>query len=79
MPGVVSMPHGYGHDRDGVALEQAARRPGVSMNDITDHRLVDSLTGMAVVNGVPVSVLAAIGSVTLAADQATEAEPVAAV
>ena len=74
MPGVVSMPHGYGHDRAGVALEQAGRRPGVSMNDITDHQLVDSLTGMAVVNGVPVSVLAAIESRTLPA----EAEPVAA-
>ena len=58
MPGVVSMPHGWGHDRAGVALDVAQEKPGVSMNDITDHRLVDNLTGMAVVNGVPVSVYA---------------------
>ena len=58
MPGVVSMPHGWGHDRAGVALDVAKEKPGVSMNDITDHTLVDNLTGMAVVNGVPVSVYA---------------------
>ncbi|MEE2730976.1 MAG: molybdopterin oxidoreductase family protein [Pseudomonadota bacterium] len=56
MPGVVSMPHGWGHHRAGTALAKAATRAGVSMNDITDHNLVDGLTGMAVINGVPVQV-----------------------
>lgn len=59
MPGVVSMPHGWGHDRDGVTLGIACKQPGVSMNDITDEQVVDALTGMAVVNGVPVTVTSA--------------------
>ncbi|MBA55290.1 MAG: dehydrogenase [Pseudomonadales bacterium] len=59
MPGVVSMPHGWGHHREGAALSNAAKKAGVSMNDITDHTLVDGLTGMAVINGVPVRVTAA--------------------
>lgn len=57
MPGVVSMPHGYGHDRDGVQLSVARETsPGVSMNDITDERLFDAVSGTAIVNGVPVTV-----------------------
>lgn len=59
MPGVVSMPHGWGHDRDGVELAVARKKPGVIMNDITDKQIVDALTGMAVVNGVAVQVSAA--------------------
>ena len=59
MPGVVSMPHGWGHHRQGTALGIASRKAGVSMNDITDQKLVDGLTGMAVINGVPVRVTAA--------------------
>jgi anaerobic selenocysteine-containing dehydrogenase len=59
MPGVVSMPHGWGHDRDGVELAIARKKPGVSMNDITDDQVVDALTGMAVVNGIAVSVVSA--------------------
>lgn len=59
MPGVVSMPHGWGHDRDGVELAVARKKPGVSMNDITDEQIVDALTGMAVVNGIAVQVSAA--------------------
>jgi anaerobic selenocysteine-containing dehydrogenase len=57
MPGVVSMPHGFGHGRDGVQLSVAREvAPGVSLNDVTDDRLFDPLTGMAIINGVPVSV-----------------------
>ena len=56
MPGVVSMPHGWGHSRNGAVLNIAQRTPGVSMNDITDHRQMDALTGMALVNGVAVTV-----------------------
>ncbi|MEN8721013.1 MAG: molybdopterin oxidoreductase family protein [Oceanococcaceae bacterium] len=59
MPGVVSLPHGWGHDRKGVRLDIAARYPGVSANDLTDTRLLDPLSGNAAVNGVPVQVKAA--------------------
>lgn len=55
MPGVVSLPHGYGHDVDGVQLENAATVPGVSINDLTDPELVD-LSGNAAFSGVPVTV-----------------------
>lgn len=57
MPGVVSVPHGFGHARDGVQLQVARDvAPGVSVNDITDEQLYDPLTGMAIINGVPVTV-----------------------
>jgi len=56
MPGVVSIPHGFGHGRKGVKLSVAAGNPGVSMNDLTDPALVDDLSGNAVLNGVPVSI-----------------------
>ncbi|MGR9089878.1 MAG: molybdopterin-dependent oxidoreductase [Gammaproteobacteria bacterium] len=59
MPGVVSLPHGYGHKRKGVRLHIAAEQPGISMNDLTDDQAVDPLSGNAVLNGVPVSVVAA--------------------
>jgi len=59
MPGVVSLPHGYGHDRDGVRLGTARAKAGVSCNDITDDRWLDALSGNAAVNGVPVTLAAA--------------------
>jgi anaerobic selenocysteine-containing dehydrogenase len=55
MAGVVSLPHGFGHDRDGVMLQVATRNPGVSVNDITDEKVTD-ISGNAVFNGVPVTV-----------------------
>ena len=55
MPGVVSLPHGYGHAGDGVRLARATELPGVSINDLTDPSRVD-ITGNAVLNGVPVQV-----------------------
>ncbi len=58
MPGVVSLPHGWGHGRKGVRLRVAASRPGVSMNDLTDPLDLDEGCGNAVLNGVPVSVFA---------------------
>lgn len=54
MQGVVSLPHGWGHSREGVELEVASQTPGVSLNDLTDELLVDELTGNAAFNGVPV-------------------------
>jgi anaerobic selenocysteine-containing dehydrogenase len=56
MPGVVSLPHGWGHDRDGVRLGVASRHAGVSINDVVDDRRLDALTGTAVLNGTPVEV-----------------------
>lgn len=54
--GVVSLPHGFGHDRPGTRLSVAAQRPGVSLNDLTSDGRIDRLSGNAVLNGVPVSV-----------------------
>jgi len=59
MPGVVSLPHGYGHGRQGVQLHIAGAQPGVSANDLTDEHLRDAVSGNAVLNGVPVKVEAA--------------------
>lgn len=59
MPGVVSLPHGFGHGREGIKLSVAAEHAGVSANDVTDERLYDELTGTAALNGVPVEVEAA--------------------
>jgi anaerobic selenocysteine-containing dehydrogenase len=56
MRGVVCLPHGWGHDREGIALRVAQTNPGVSMNDLTDDQRVDSLSGNAIFNGVPVEI-----------------------
>jgi anaerobic selenocysteine-containing dehydrogenase len=59
MPGVVSLPHGWGHGRDGVRLRVAQAHAGVSPNDLTDERFLDAVSGNAALNGVPVTVVAA--------------------
>jgi len=56
MPGVVSLPHGWGHVRDGAALSVAAAHAGASLNDLTDEQSLDALSGNAAFNGVPVTV-----------------------
>jgi len=56
MQGVISIPHGWGHHRENTQTSTASKRPGVSVNDLTDEQFVDSLTGTSVLNGVPVSV-----------------------
>ena len=56
MPGVVSIPHGWGHDGTGVRLATAARRPGVNSNVLAGTDLYDPLSGNAVLNGIPVEV-----------------------
>jgi anaerobic selenocysteine-containing dehydrogenase len=55
MPGVVSLPHGWGHDLPGVELAVASRRPGVNSNVLTGDE-IDPLSGNAVLNGIPVEV-----------------------
>ena len=59
MPGVVSLPHGWGHGRPGVQMTIASSQPGASANDLTDERQLDELSGNAALNGVPVQVAAA--------------------
>ena len=59
MPGVVSLPHGFGHDRLGTRLTVASQHAGVSCNDITDELALDALSGNAAVNGIAVEVTAA--------------------
>ncbi len=54
MPGVISLPHGWGHDLPGIHLEVAARRPGANLNALLDENLRDPLSGNAVLSGVPV-------------------------
>jgi anaerobic selenocysteine-containing dehydrogenase len=56
MPGVVSMPHGFGHGRPGVQLSVARERPGVSLNDLTERSRIDPLSGNAALVGTPVVV-----------------------
>jgi anaerobic selenocysteine-containing dehydrogenase len=58
MPGVVSLPHGWGHDRAGSRLSVAAARPGASVNDVVDDARIDVLSGTSSLSGVPVEVSA---------------------
>jgi anaerobic selenocysteine-containing dehydrogenase len=56
MPGVVSLPHGYGHSREGVRARLATQHAGVSLNDLTDDQTIDALVGTSAFSGVPVEV-----------------------
>ena len=60
MPGVASMPHGYGHARLGTRLDVAQAHAGVSINDLTDELRLDELTGNAALSAVPVWVDASL-------------------
>ena len=59
MRGVVSLPHGWGHDVPGIAMRVAQAHPGVPSNVLTDDRVIDTASGNAVLNGIPVEVEAA--------------------
>jgi anaerobic selenocysteine-containing dehydrogenase len=56
MPGVVSLPHGYGHGRPGIQLQVAGAHAGVSINDLTDHLELDGVGGNAAFCGIQVRV-----------------------
>ncbi len=56
MPGVVSLPHGWGHDLPGARLAVAREHAGVNSNRLTDPEPLDPLSGNAVLNGIPVEV-----------------------
>jgi anaerobic selenocysteine-containing dehydrogenase len=57
--GVVSIPHGWGHDLPGVELSVAREHAGVNTNRLTDDMAIDPLSGTAVLNGIPVEIAAA--------------------
>ncbi len=59
LAGVVSLPHGWGHNRKGIAQDVAAAHAGVSANDLTDELFLDPVTGNAALNGLTVEVVAA--------------------
>jgi anaerobic selenocysteine-containing dehydrogenase len=54
--GVVCLPHGWGHEREGAALSVARAHAGASLNDLTDEQAIDVLSGNAAFSGVPVTV-----------------------
>lgn len=58
MRGVVCIPHGFGHTRPGMKIPVAQAKPGVSVNDITDHLRTDPLTSNAAFSGLPVTIQA---------------------
>ncbi len=58
MKGVVSIPHGWGHDRPGISMKVASKNPGVNSNILADENQTDKLSGNAVLNGIPVSIAA---------------------
>jgi anaerobic selenocysteine-containing dehydrogenase len=53
--GVVSLPHGWGHDQPGTRLQVAAERPGTNSNLLADELELDPLSGTSVLNGIPVT------------------------
>jgi anaerobic selenocysteine-containing dehydrogenase len=56
--GVVSLPHGWGHDRSGTTQTVAAGQPGVNVNQLNDGTSMDLLSGTSVLNGIPVQISA---------------------
>ena len=56
MPGVVSVPHGWGHDREGTAQTIATEHAGASINDVISDEQIDPLAGTSVLNGQTVNI-----------------------
>jgi anaerobic selenocysteine-containing dehydrogenase len=56
MPGVVSIPHGWGHDAPGVRMRVASEHAGVNSNVLADETQIDPVSGNAVLNGIPVEI-----------------------
>ncbi len=56
LPGVVSLPHGWGHGQPGTKMAVAAEHAGVNSNVLSDDRALDPLSGTSVLNGIPVTV-----------------------
>jgi anaerobic selenocysteine-containing dehydrogenase len=64
MPGVVPIPHGWGHDMDGVRMSVASTHAGTNSNILADEELIDPLSGNAVLNGIPVEMAPVEAAVT---------------
>ena len=56
MEDIVSIPHGFGHTKDGTKISWAQKKAGVSVNDITDNKNIDTLTGNAAFSAQVVSI-----------------------
>jgi hypothetical protein len=56
MKGVVSIPHGWGHNLKGVKMKIAKNNSGVSINDLTDSNKIDKLTGNADFSGTKIKI-----------------------
>jgi anaerobic selenocysteine-containing dehydrogenase len=69
MPGVVSLPFGWGHDRPGTRLTVARAHAGASFNDVADDEVADAPSGTAVLDGIPVEVTRAAGGASARAAQ----------
>jgi anaerobic selenocysteine-containing dehydrogenase len=54
MPGVVSIPHGWGHGAPGAELRVAAEHAGANSNVLADELALEPLSGTAILNGIPV-------------------------
>jgi anaerobic selenocysteine-containing dehydrogenase len=67
MPGVVSLPHGWGHDAEDSRLSVAKAHPGVNTNVLTDNRAYDEASGTAVLFGTSVTVEPVAGGATATA------------
>jgi anaerobic selenocysteine-containing dehydrogenase len=55
MPGVVSLPHGWGHDQPDTRMRVAEANAGANSNVLADDELIDAVSGNAVLNGIPVT------------------------
>jgi anaerobic selenocysteine-containing dehydrogenase len=62
MPGVASLPHGWGHDVEGARLSVASAQPGVNANLLTDDQAYDTASGTAMLNGIPITIERAAAS-----------------
>ena len=60
MPGVVSIPHGWGHHEDGMRMRVASEHAGINSNVLTDESAVEPLSGNAILNGIPVEISARV-------------------
>ena len=75
MTGVISVPHGWGHNKQGTRWSTAEKHSGQSANTLTDHSYIDEFSGTAVLNGVPVTVKALSSSEKIKETQTTKKAP----
>lgn len=64
MPGVISIPHGWGHDGEDLQLQIASSHPGVNTNILTDDQFLDEISGNTALNGVAVAIKKLAGNLS---------------